>query len=69
MITETWNPFEANELARQKTVEAQALAMYKKDPATARQYLTHYSNDLGNESFQLVKQLLRDVKTKIYDEP
>jgi len=68
MVTNTWKPFEANEFVLQKAVETQALAMYKQDPESARQFLTWYSNSLGERSYQMAKQLVRDVKTKAYNE-
>ncbi|NPV69121.1 MAG: hypothetical protein HPY55_00565 [Firmicutes bacterium] len=67
-VTSTWKSFEANEFALQKGVEAQALEMYKRDPDSARQFLTWYSNALGERSYRVARELLADVKTEAYKE-
>lgn len=68
MINKTWHPFEVNELSFQPSVEEHALALFMQNPQKARQFLTWYSNALGERSYQMARRLIGQIKTKVYNE-
>ena len=58
------DPFEAGMFATQAKLEAEALAMYKKDPAAARKFLTGYSDGKMNRVTEMFLELRNQVITK-----
>lgn len=62
-VREVRDPFEAKMFDYQKTLEEEALKLYKKDPKKAQEYLTNYSNGLMNEVTQMFLQLRNQIIT------
>ena len=58
------DPFEAEMFATQAKLEAEALAMYKKDPAAARKFLTGYSDGKMNRVTEMFLELRDQIITK-----
>lgn len=59
-IKDIWaarNPFEEEMFSRQEEIEAKARQLYKKSPATAKKYLTDYSNGLMNKVVDIYLEL------------
>ena len=56
-------PFESKIFANQKTIEAKALELHKKDAKEAQKYLTKYSNDLMNDVTTMFLQLRNQIIT------
>jgi len=54
-------PFETKMFENQKALEDEAMKLYKKDPKTAQEYLTNYSNELMND----VTQMFLDLRNQI----
>lgn len=52
VIREVWEPIEAEAFARQSSLEAEALALYERDPALAEAFLTEYSVGLANQTVE-----------------
>jgi hypothetical protein len=52
VLQEVWGPIEAEAFARQAEVEAEALALYRQDPARAEAFLTQYSVGLANRTVE-----------------
>ena len=50
--------------ATQAKLEAEALAMYKKDPAAARKFLTGYSDGKMNRVTEMFLELRDQIITK-----
>ncbi len=48
-VQKVWKAFEDEAFAKQKEIEAKALALYKKNPRKARRFLTQYSNQWMNK--------------------
>jgi dipeptidase len=59
-----WRPIEEKAWADQATVEAEALALYKQDPAKARAYLTKYSHEIANGAVDAYWKLAEDLWSK-----
>lgn len=57
------SPFEADIHNNQKTIEEEALKLYKKNPQDAQQYLTKYSNDLMDDVTKMFIQLRNEIIT------
>ncbi len=57
-------PFEAEMFANQSALEKEALAIYKKDPAAARKFLTDYSNEKMNRVTEMFLGLRNQIITK-----
>jgi dipeptidase len=55
------DPFEEEMFANQKQLEEEALALYKKDPASARKFLTDYTNTKMNR----VTEMFLDLRDRI----
>jgi dipeptidase len=49
-IEKVWRPIEDKAFADQAGFEAEALALYKEDPRSARELLTKYSHDLAEKA-------------------
>jgi dipeptidase len=63
-IEAVWKPIEEKAWADQVKVEAEALALYKQDPAKARAYLTKYSHDIANGAVDAYWKLAEDLWSK-----
>ncbi|MEE4218311.1 MAG: C69 family dipeptidase, partial [Xanthomonadales bacterium] len=57
-------PFEQAMFERQQELEAEALALYKKDPQAAREFLTEYSNGLMEQATSMYLQLRNELIVK-----
>ncbi len=62
-VREVRDPFEAKMFDYQKTLEEEALKLYKKDPKKAQEYLTNYSNGLMNDVTQMFLELRNQIIT------
>ncbi len=60
-IEKVWRPIEDQAFAAQAKVEAEALALYKQDPAKAREYLTKYSHQVANGAVDAYWKLAEDL--------
>ena len=58
------DPFEAEMFALQEKTEAEALEMYKKDPAAARKFLTEYSDGKMNRVTEMFMELRDQIITR-----
>lgn len=58
------DPFEAEMFNNQKGIEDEALALYKKDPKSAQDYLTNYSNGKMNRVTEMFLNLRDQIITK-----
>ena len=58
------DPFEAEMFALQEKTEAEALEMYKKDPAAARKFLTGYSDGKMNRVTEMFMELRDQIITR-----
>ncbi len=56
-LREVWEPIEAEAFSRQASVEEEALALYRQDPALAQAFLTDYSVGLANRTVERYWQL------------
>jgi len=54
-------PFEQGMFERQQEVEEEALALHKKDPQAAREFLTGYSNGLMKQATEMYLQLRNEL--------
>jgi dipeptidase len=63
-IEKVWRPIEEKAWADQEKIEAEALALYKQDPAKARVFLTKYSHDVANGSVDAYWKLAEDLWSK-----
>ena len=63
-VREVRDPFEAEIFAAQAAVEADALAMYKKDKGAARKYLTGYSDEKMNRVTEMFLELRDQIITR-----
>ena len=63
-IEKVWRPIEEKAWADQATIEAEAVALYKQDPAKARAYLTKYSHDMANGAVDAYWKLGEDFWSK-----
>jgi len=57
VIREVWEPIETEAFARQASVEEEALALYRQNPALAESFLTDYSVGLANRTVERYWQL------------
>lgn len=57
------DPFEAEMFSNQQQIEEKALALYKKDPELAREFLTNYSNDKMNRVTEMFLNLRDQIIT------
>ena len=55
------DPFEQAMFDRQAQVEEEALALHKKDPQSAREYLTEYSNGLMKQATEMYVGLRNEL--------
>jgi dipeptidase len=60
-IEKVWRPIEEKAWADQSRIEAEAVALYKQDPARARAYLTKYSHDMANGAVDAYWKLADDL--------
>ena len=63
-IEKVWRPIEEKAWADQSRIEAEAVALYKQDPARARAYLTKYSHDMANGAVDAYWKLADDLWSK-----
>lgn len=63
-VAKVWQKFEQEALENQAKVEAEALALYKKNPKKARKFLTGYSNKWMNKLVKAYWQLGNDLWSK-----
>jgi dipeptidase len=63
-VEQVWRPIEEKALAGQAAFEAEALRLYKEDPAKARVMLTKYSHDLANGAVDAYWKLAEDLWSK-----
>ena len=63
-IEKVWKPIEEKAFADQAKVEEEALALYKQDPAKAREFLTKYSHDIANGAVDAYWKLADDLWSK-----
>ena len=66
-IQKTQSEIENNFYAQQPKIEKQALALYKKDPRAARQFLTKYTVDSGNRVIESWRKLAESLFVKYND--
>ena len=52
VLEAVWQPMEEEAFARQAEIEAEALALYERDPARAEAFLTEYSHGLANAAVE-----------------
>ena len=52
VLQEVWEPIEAEAFGRQASVEEEALALFRQDPALAEAFLTEYSVGLANRTVE-----------------
>jgi dipeptidase len=57
VLQAVWEPMEAEMFARQASVEEEAMALYRQDPARAEAFLTDYSLGLANRAVDRYWQL------------
>ncbi|MBL4950841.1 C69 family dipeptidase [Neobacillus sp. YIM B02564] len=60
-----WGKYEDKLLAKQPSVEKEALNLYKKDPKKAIDYLNKYSNKTAEDAYSKSKTLRNELITKI----
>jgi dipeptidase len=60
-IEKVWRPIEEKAWADQPRIEAEALALYKQDPAKAREFLTKYSHEVANGAVDAYWKLAEDL--------
>ncbi len=58
------DPFEAEMFNNQKSIEDEALALYKKDPKSTQEFLTNYSNSKMNRVTEMFTGLRNQIITK-----
>jgi len=58
------DPFELEMFTNQKRIEDEALALYKKDPKSAQEFLTNYSNGKMNRVTEMFLNLRDQIITK-----
>ena len=63
-IEKVWKAIEDKAFADQKKIEDEALALFKQDPAKARQFLTAYSLKTAEQALADYGKLFRDLWTK-----
>jgi dipeptidase len=63
-IEKVWKPIEDKAFAEQKNTEDEALALFKKDPAEAKKFLTDYCLKLANGAVEAYWKLERDLWTR-----
>jgi dipeptidase len=63
-VAKVWKAFEEEAFAKQKEIEEEALALYKKNPKKARKFLTRYSNDWMNKLVNAYWKLGDDLWSK-----
>jgi dipeptidase len=66
-VEAVWKPLQSELFAKQKEIEEKALALYKKSPKEAREFLTQYSMKWGEKVVKAAWKLGDDLWTK-YDE-
>ncbi|MDZ7332689.1 MAG: C69 family dipeptidase [candidate division KSB1 bacterium] len=66
-VAKVWQPLQSQLLNQQKDIEAQALALFNKNPDEARQFLTQYTMSWGERVVKTAWRLGDDLWTK-YDE-
>ena len=64
-IEKVWKPIEDKAFADQKAVEAEAAALFKKDPAKARRFLTDYCLTIAEQAVADYRRLERDLWAQI----
>jgi dipeptidase len=63
-IEKVWRPIEEKAYADQARIEAEAVALYKQDPARAREFLTKYSHTIANGAVDAYWKLADDLWSK-----
>jgi dipeptidase len=63
-IEKVWRPIEEKAYADQARIEAEAVALYKQDPAKAREFLTKYSHGIANGAVDAYWKLADDLWSK-----
>ena len=63
-IEKYWKEIEDKAFADQKTIEEEALRLYKEDPQKAKDYLTKYCLDIANGAVETYWQLGDDLWTR-----
>ncbi len=63
-IEKVWRPIEEKAFAEQARIEAEAAALFKQDPARARDYLTKYSLAVANGAVDAYWKLADDLWSK-----
>jgi dipeptidase len=63
-IEKVWRSIEDKAFADQTRIEQEAAALYKKDPAEAKKFLTDYSVKIAEDAVAAYKKLERDLWTK-----
>lgn len=64
-ILPVWQSMEARLFSRRESVEAAALALYKKDKDAAKDFLTAYSGGLALKALQTAKELKEEIETQL----
>lgn len=62
-VREVRTPFENDIFNNQKAIEEEALKLYKKNPVTAQEYLTNYSNGLMQDVTAMFTDLRNEIIT------
>ena len=60
-VEKVWKEIEDHALSNQKTFEDQAVAVYKDDPAKAKEMLTHYSVEMANAAVDRYWKLVDEL--------
>jgi dipeptidase len=63
-IEKVWRPIEEKAYADQARIEAEAVVLYKQDPAKAREFLTKYSHAIANGAVDAYWKLADDLWSK-----
>lgn len=61
-VRAVWDEFEAKEFEDQPSLEEEALRLYRKDRALAREFLTRYSCSLALKAAEMAEGLIRDLE-------
>jgi dipeptidase len=60
-IANVWSPIEERAFADQAKIEAEALSLYKQDPAKAREFLTSYCVKTAEDAVAAYRKLEEDL--------
>jgi dipeptidase len=67
-VEKVWRPIEERAFADQAKIEAEAAALFAKDPAAARAFLTDYSVRMAEDAVAAYRKLERDLWAKYHSQ-